>query len=242
MIKVRRRGGRHPKASSARIRREIESQGERIWRLGDFRDLSPTAVASTLARLVREGKLRRIEPGVYYRSRQTILGQSTPTQQALTAAKLHEPLHPTGMTAAAMLGFTTQSPLYLEYATSAENGPGRTTARIRNRRPDSRRRLSPGEGAILEFLRDRARSSDLSDDATVRRLLQLLTRDKTFDHLMVAAVDEPPRVRAMLGALGQEAGMPAYHLRRLRRSLGPVSKYDFGRLSALPHAKEWQAK
>jgi DNA-binding Lrp family transcriptional regulator len=234
--------GRRPKTSSALIRREIESQGERLWRLGDFRGLSPTAVASTMARLVKEGKLRRIEPGVYYRSRSTIVGESMPSQQAVTAAKLPEPLQPTGLTAASMLGFTTQNPSRFEYATSAENGPRRMAARIRNRRPDSRRRLSAREGAILEFLRDRGATSDLSPDETARRLLDLLSRDKTFERLMRVAMDEPPRVRAMLGALGQEAGMPARHLQRLRESLGPVSRYDFGRLRSLRHAREWQSR
>jgi len=242
MPTITRARGRRPRTASARIRREIEAQGERLWRLRDFGDLSPSAVASTLSRLVKEGRLRRIQPGVYYRSRPTILGESIPSQQAVLAAKLAEPLHPTGLTAAAMLGFTTQNPSRLEYATSAENAPPRIAARIRNRRPDSRRRLSPREGAILEFLRDRAQTSDLSAEETAKRLLDLLARDKTFDRLMVAAMDEPPRVRAMLGALGQEAGTPERHLRALRGSLGLVSKYDFGHLSGLRHAKAWQAK
>jgi len=52
----------------------------------------------------------------------------------------------------------------------------------------------------------------------------------------------PARVRAMLGALGEEIGIPERRLRKLRGSLGPVSKYDLGRLATLRHAKEWQAK
>jgi len=55
-------------------------------------------------------------------------------------------------------------------------------------------------------------------------------------------MDEPPRVRAMLGAIGQEIGIPERQLQKLRSSLGPVSRYDFGRLASLPHAKQWQAK
>lgn len=234
--------GRHPKTAGARIRREIESQGERIWRLRDFRDLPPSAVASTLSRMVKQGTLRRIEPGVYYRSRATILGESTPSNQALTAAKVGEPLQPTGLTAAAMLGFTTQNPARLEYATPAEHGPRRLDANVSNRRPDSRRLLSPREGAMLEFLRDRGQTSDLSPAETIKRLLALLAQDRAFDKLIGPAMDEPPRVRAMLGALGQEIGIPERRLQKLRSSLGPVSKYDFGRLVSLRHAKEWQAK
>jgi hypothetical protein len=234
--------GRHPKTAGARIRREIESQGERIWRLRDFRDLSPSAVASTLSRMVKQGTLRRIEPGLYYRSRATILGESTPSSQALTAAKVGEPLQPTGLTAAATLGFTTQNPARLEYATPAEHGPRRLDAKVSNRRPDSRRLLSPQEGAMLEFLRDRGQTSDLSPAETVKRLLALMAQDRAFDKLIGPAMDEPPRVRAMLGALGQEIGIPERQLEKLRRSLGPVSRYDFGRLASLRHAKEWQAK
>src|SRR5438270_8872232 len=143
--------GRKPKTAGAQIRRAIESQGERIWGLDDFRDLPSSAVASTLSRMVKEGELQRIEPGIYYRSRATIVGQSTPSNQALAAAKVGEPLHSSGLTAAAMLGFTTQNPSRLEYATPAEHGPRRLDAKVSNRRPDSRRLLSPREGAILEF-------------------------------------------------------------------------------------------
>lgn len=53
---------------------------------------------------------------------------------------------------------------------------------------------------------------------------------------------EPPRVRAMLGALGQQAGSPRDKIRQLRESLNPLSRFDFGPLAALEHAREWQAK
>lgn len=234
--------GRPPKTAGARIRREIEAHGERFWRLSDFRGLPPSAVASKLSRMARHGKLRRIAPGIYYRSRSTILGESSPGQQALTAAKLREPLQPSGLTAAALLGFTSQNPAHLEYATPAEHGPSGLAAKVSTRRPDARRQLTAQEGAILEFLRDRGETSDLSTSDTIKRLLDLIGRDATFDRLMKPAMDEPPRVRAMLGALGQEVGAPERHLQTLKRSLGPVSKYDFGRLSTLRYAKDWQSK
>jgi len=36
--------------------------------------------------------------------------------------------------------------------------------------------------------------------------------------------------------------MPPRLLDRLRKSLNPLSRFDFGRLASLRHAKEWQAK
>ena len=74
------------------------------------------------------------------------------------------------------------------------------------------------------------------------RLRKLLAQEGTFHKLLGPAMDEPPRVRAMLGALGQEIGIPEHQLQKLRRSLGLVSKYDFGRLASTRYAKEWQAK
>ena len=44
------------------------------------------------------------------------------------------------------------------------------------------------------------------------------------------------------GALGQEAGIPDSDLWILRKSLNKLSRYNFGRLRSLHHAREWQAK
>ena len=53
---------------------------------------------------------------------------------------------------------------------------------------------------------------------------------------------EPTRVRAMLGALGEELSMSSRLLDEMRGSLNPLSRYDFGRLESLRYAKQWQAK
>jgi hypothetical protein len=46
----------------------------------------------------------------------------------------------------------------------------------------------------------------------------------------------------MLGALGEQLGSNPRTLQALQRSLNPLSRFDFGILSALPNAREWQAK
>jgi hypothetical protein len=73
-------------------------------------------------------------------------------------------------------------------------------------------------------------------------VLQLLADERRFTQVARAAAEEPPRVRAMLGAIGQELNMPPRTLEQLRQSLNPLSRFDFGLLSALRHAKDWQAK
>jgi hypothetical protein len=68
-----------------------------------------------------------------------------------------------------------------------------------------------------------------------------------YDHLglgntFTVADTEPPRVLAMLGAIGEQLGKNAAALRQLRDSLNPFSRFDVGLLSGLHHAMKWQAK
>lgn len=239
----RRSKGPHRGSASARVRERVGRGGDRYWRVDDFSDLPPTAVAMALSRLVDEGELKRLSKGVYHRSRPTRFGPSIPVASSAIARSLRAPVHPAGLTAANALGFTTQNPARLEYATPASMPPtALANATVYARRPTARRELSAEDGALLEFLRDRGKTSDLSASRTLDRLLQLLSDPKRFARLVKAAEQEPARVRAILGALGQELEVEPRLLKRLRKSLSPLSRYNFGLLRALPHAREWQAK
>lgn len=225
------------------VRRMVERGGARFWRHSDFAGLPPSAVAAALSRQYRAGELQRVGKGVYYRSQPTSFGPSMPASSGITAATTRAPIHPSGLTAANVLGLSTQNPGRAEYATTAAARPrALQDAIVHTGRSPQRAHLSAEEGAILETLRDRADSSDLSPEETAARLLQLASADGRFHRLARAGLSEPPRVRAMLGALGQELGEPSKELDRLRNSLNPLSRFDFGRLSALRHAREWQAK
>lgn len=230
--------------SAARVvRNRVTRGGSRFWKHSDFDDLPPSAVATTLSRLAREGELQRVGKGVYYRSTPTTLGPSIPAASAASAETLRAPLHPAGLSAANVLGLTTQNPRRPEYATPAPGPPtALRNALVHTGRPPQRASLSAEDGAILETLRERARSSDLSPEETVRRLLRLLGEEERFARVVAAAVAEPPRVRAMLGALGQQLDMSPRYLDRLRGSLNPLTRFDFGVLAALRHAGDWQAK
>ena len=46
----------------------------------------------------------------------------------------------------------------------------------------------------------------------------------------------------MIGAIGQQLGKNRAALHRLRGSLNPFSRFDFGLLAGLQHARDWQAK
>jgi hypothetical protein len=228
------------------VRRRIEAGGERVWRMADFAGMPFTAVAQALSRLARQGVLQRLGKGLYYRSRPTAFGASRPNSvQVRSLPVRHRKVFPAGMAAANVLGFTTQNPARVEVATNGLSLPrlivGQETV-IHTRRPESWRMLSETDAALLDFLRNRGEISDLSAQETVDKLLEYFREPGRLERLLKVASSEPPRVRAMLGAIGQQLGYPERRLSALRKSLNPLSRFDFGTLAALEHAREWQAK
>ena len=113
---------------------------------------------------------------------------------------------------------------------------------IHTRRPESWRDLSQTDAALLDFLRNRGESSELSAKATKEKLLAYFREQGRFERLFKVALSEPPRVRAILGAIGQELGEQQTRLIGLKKELNSLSRFDFGLLAVLGHAREWQAK
>lgn len=172
-----------------------------------------------------------------------MFGKSQPSRDAVLARRLTQRLLPAGLTAANLLGFTTQNPARREYATIASAVAfGDDTLHVTTRRPQTWERLLPEDAALLDFLRGRGSHSDLSEEETKARLLTLLHEPERFRRLVAVAPSEPPRVRAILGAIGQELGMPPALLSELKGNLHQRSRFDFGALRVLKHAREWQAK
>jgi hypothetical protein len=228
------------------VRRRVEAGGERVWRLADFEGLAFTAVAQSLSRLARRGVLQRLGKGLYYRPRPTVFGPSKPNPAQLQSLPVRRRgMFPAGTAAAHLLGFTTQSPARAELATDGLSLPRLIVGRdavIHTRRPEAWRALSETDAALLEFLRLRGAASELSPQETVHKLLGYLAEEGRFERLLRVAASEPPRVRAMLGAIGQQLGQPEGRLTELRKGLNPLSRFDFGTLAALECAGRWQAK
>lgn len=229
-----------------RVRRRIERGGERLWRLEDFRDLPSTAVAQAFSRLARQGIVERLSKGVYYRARQTTFGKSLPNPAAIQKlASRRKRVFPSGIAAANLLGFTTQTARRGEVATTALSLPrkliGSDTV-IHTRRPEAWAGLSHADAALLDFLRRGGKTSELSAEETVRRTVALFSEKGRFERLLNVADSEPPRVRAMMGAIGEQIGKKPAALRKMRASLNPFSRFDFGLLTGLRYARNWQAK
>jgi hypothetical protein len=228
------------------VRRKIERTGERVWCLDDFRGFPFTAVTQTLYRLARSGVIRRLSKGIYYHGRETAFGGSKPSPTALLRlASRKKPVFPSGLAAANLLGFTSRTPVKLEIATCATSLPrkliGQDTV-VHTRRPKAWAKLWRTDGAFLDFLRRGGRPSDLSPGETVRLSLRLLGQGRRFERLAKVWATEPPRVRALLGALCELRQKDPETLRRMRKSLNFETQFDFGMFAGLPNAKAWHAK
>lgn len=184
--------------------------------------------------------------GVYYHARQTALGRSLPNPAAVRRlAAARKSVFPAGLTAANLLGLTTQAGSRNEVATNASSLPRKLVGSdtvIHTRRPEAWAKLTHAEAALLDFLRRGGRTGDLSPEETVRRTLALFRQPRRFERLLAVAGSEPPRVRAMIGAIGQEIGKNPARLEALHATLNPLSRFDFGMLSGLRWARHWQAK
>jgi hypothetical protein len=184
--------------------------------------------------------------GLYYRGRQTAFGRSMRNPAVVRALPVRQQaVFPAGVAAANLLGFSTQNPAQVELATDGLSLPRLLVGKeavVHTRRPAAWRLLSETEAALFDFLRNRGAASELGPEETARKLLGHLGEPGRFERLLAAAPSEPPRVRAMLGAIAQQLGQPGNVLAELRGTLNPLSRFDFGILAALAHAREWQAK
>jgi hypothetical protein len=228
------------------VRQRINRGGERVWRLDDFSDMPFMAVAKALSRLAKQGAIERLSKGVYFRGRNTTFGKSKPNSSAVQKlASRRSTVFPAGIAAANALGFSTQTTRHGEISTSALSLPRKLVGKdtiIHTRRPAAWRELSDRDAALLDFLRRRGSTSELSPEETVKRLLSILSKDACLERLLKVAASEPPRVRAMLGAIAEQLGKSPKSLDRLHDSLNPFSRFDFGALTGLTHARRWQAQ
>lgn len=241
--------------------RVLRGGSDRLWTYADFPDVGRMALAAALSRLVKTGELTRVRRGVYYRSKATVFGPSRPDPEALVDAAFRargEDAVASGIGAYPRLGLTTQMSGTVTRATQrrvernfmSNTIPGlRVHARLRPLAAQSG--IRPEERTALDALRDIGRIPD-ADAPDVLRRLRMLLRSGGLNYARLArfAAAEPPRVRALLGALGEdlrgsahETRIPDSAIRGLRASLNPLTGYTIpGASSVLATARAWRVR
>jgi hypothetical protein len=222
----------------------IRTRPGEIVGVTSFPGIPKPAVAQGLARMARKGKLTRIRKGLYYVPKHSRFGPVPPDRINVTLSAMGENRLATGGASAAnTLGFSTQLPLGRADVISTQSHRIRRTAlegvRILSRSPE-RRHLTVDENAFLEVLRNPDDLIELSTEAAIARALDLISTGQiNIPRITRSLPYEPPRVRAIVGAIGEAAGLPTEQLASIRELVNPVSRFHFGLFSALPSARNW---
>jgi hypothetical protein len=129
----------------------------------------------------------------------------------------------------------------------SELGDQETLLRVRAALSARHARETDEEGKKKQNSSARHRLADLATHVKTQAFstqddAELAKDSKRLRELVESAMAEPPRVRALLGALLEDLNMPKRFWKPLRESLNPLSSFDFGPFRALPNAKGWQAK
>lgn len=229
------------------IRRRVENAApERLWTFRDFDSLPTSAVAKSLSRLAKEGVVRRLRKGVYYKPKITRFGTLKPDPTNVLAAVLDRKnvdWKPSGLSVWNFMGLTNQiaaSPTFTADHRVRVTAPN---SRVRVSTAPTLRGLSVEERAALDALRDLRDVPDTTPDATIRRLVDLCREGRlSFARMLRVAKMEPPRVRALLGLIGTLLGEPTDSLATLRHSLNPLTTFKLGLGDAFHDAASWNIR
>ncbi len=237
---------RSPNSVATRVLRLVErGSPDKVWTYEDFRSMPVMAVAAALSRLTKEGVLRRVRKGVYYLPRETRFGDTYPDPPRVAAAVLKRrgiAWKPSGPAAYNGLGLTTQvSPrVTLDVDRGIRSLRVGSDARLTFRLAPTVRTLDARERAVLDALRDLRKIPDTSPSEVVRRISDLFaTKRLSFNHVALHSLKEPPRVRALLGAIGGNLGGKRAILNKLKKSLNPTTSFRLGISEVLPTARDW---
>ena len=235
------------KSIATEVKRRIGRQSNKaIWSYRDFSDLDSTAVAAILSRLAKSGELRRVRKGIYHRSRNTAFGP-TRANPASVADSVFRGRHSIPTRGYNRLGLTTQISNEMQRAVDR---PMRIKSirgiKIRTvTRPLFRQKgITEDERVALDALRNIRRIPDTTISNTLKRIKSLICDGRLQSTRLVRfALAEPPRVRALVGALAESVGCRDSSVNELRKSLNPLTTYRLGGVEKiLPHSAAWHIK
>lgn len=220
-----------------------ESNFDKIWSIDDFKNYPRMDVSKAFSDLVKEGCLKRARRSLYYRSKKTVLGETSCTnlQLALTKAKMKCEFYcVSGLAGYNELGLTTQVPnnivIACDYNLRSENN----VKYIYRKKPVNGGKI---ERIVLDAIIDIKIIPDTTIEKTINRIKFLIKNNKVcLKSLVESAFYETTRVKAIIGAIAQELGFDKVLLHKLKESLNPLSMVYLNVGNALLYANNWQIR
>ena len=205
------------------------------------------AATKAMERFVREGKIRRVSTGVFYKPKQTVFGEIKPNEEELLKPYLfvdgQRIGYITGTSLYNQMGLTTQVPTTIKVASKTKRVTiklGKVPVKpVKSYVDVSKENYKQLE--ILDALKDLKSIPDSDKENSLRILekkIQQLEK-KGLRNLISCAKKYPPRTRALLGAIIENLQM-IEAIERLKETLNPLTTFEIGiREKALPTINNW---
>lgn len=205
------------------------------------------ALAKTLSRLSKQGEIKRISKGRYYKPRKTSFGILRPSEGEIIKTQLYKNGKRIGyLTGSALynqLGLTTQVPNTLVIARNAIQPP-REINGYRIKYVKRTIRFTERDIPFLELLEAFKNIREIPDSSPSQSLPVLIRKLRELSSgevnaLIQLALQFNPATRALIGAV-LEQYMPGTRYSVLKESLNPLSKYKLEiDSSLLPNKTKW---
>jgi len=215
----------------------------KIWSYSDFSDLPFGAATKALSLLTKDGQINRIQKGYYYIPKQTILGEVKRDYTDLLFKKLDNKnifYCLSGLSGYNKIGLTTQ---ISNIITIACDTPMRSTDKVKfllRKKPHSGTEI---ERIVLDALNDIENISGTTPDKVLYKIKNIIKSNKiSINDLGHSALSEVRRVRAIIGAVGQELDMDAKLLKQLKNKVNPATVYLLDISSVLKYSSNWNIK
>ena len=203
--------------------------------------------AKALERLQKKGVIKKVSKGIFYKPKMTVFGELRPREEELLKPYLFEKgkriAYITGPYLYNQLGLTTQVASKLKIASQAKRIYVSTGA-IKATPVKSYVKVTDQNYQLLGFL-DALKDLNIIPDVDIQSAIKVLaSRLSNYTNgqvksLIRYALEYPPRVRALLGAL-LEFNIPEAPVAPLKENLNPLTKFNMRIKEAyLPTAPNW---
>lgn len=207
-----------------------------------------STAAKALERLQKEGLIKKISKGVFYKPEQTVFGELKPDYSELLRPYLFENgkrvAYETGTSLYNRLGLTTQMAFRIKIASRKK----RININRENLKADAVKSYAEVTDSnyetlgLLDSFKDIKKIPDCSVDQAIKRLSTIVKQlnDKQTESFIKYALQYPPRVKALVGAVLENIGQNPKGIEKLKESLNPLTTIELGiKESELPTKSNW---
>jgi hypothetical protein len=207
------------------------------------------AASKAISRLAADGTIRRAKRGIYYKPRQSAFGEVKPREEVLLSRYLFDNnrqiAYITGIRLYNRLGLTTQVPNSVHVASAEKQIKGKV-GNLLIKPAKSYVKVTQGNIRYLEFLdviKDLNAIPDLNKKDGFDYLKSEIIRfdnNNEIKKLVSYGLEYPPKVKALLGAMLEDAHVNSTDYRPLKNAINPMSQYKYGvNPKLLPNANNW---